>query len=84
MQELSKLYTKPSDQEQQLTHKYSLRGVATTTNTTYVLASTSQKDDLMEVEEEAQQWWKLSFAPNDTRPVGCSVCSIPCVEKGPS
>lgn len=74
MRELSKLYTKPSENpEDPPHHKYSLRGVSTNPNTTYVLVDPSLPGDLMDMALDEWQWWKIQFSRGDTRPISCTV-----------
>jgi len=78
LRELSKLYTKPSENpEEPPYHKYTLRGVSTEPNTTYVLANPMGAEDLMSTDESEWQWWKLQYSRGDARPVSCTVCLRP-------
>lgn len=55
-------------------HKYLLRGVATTNEITYVC--TRRDVDLIEVDDEPEpkeQWWKLVYAPQEEVPVSVEV-----------
>jgi len=71
LKRLSLRFTEPSDEEGwQPAHKYSLRGVATNTDTTYVRRKA--ETDLIEIEGRAapeDQWWKLAFVSQDPEPV---------------
>ena len=65
-------YTKPTDdRETSPTHKYTLRGVATTLQTFYVLEKTKpvEEDDLISLEANDWQWWKLEYVSSDAKPV---------------
>ncbi|MCJ1476871.1 hypothetical protein MMC13_005540 [Lambiella insularis] len=74
MRELSKLYTKPSEiPDEPPYHKYTLRGVSTNPNTTYVLVNPSTPGDLMESEIGEWQWWKIQYILGDARPISCTV-----------
>ncbi|MCJ1393825.1 hypothetical protein MMC18_006701 [Xylographa bjoerkii] len=73
MRELSKLYTKPSEnQDDPPHHKYTLRGVSTNPNTTYVLANPNGPGDLMGSKLDEWQWWKISYAVGDVHPISHS------------
>ena len=78
LRELSKLYTKPSENPNEPPyHKYTLRGVSTEPCTTYVLANPMGAGDLMSTDESEWQWWKLQYSRGDARPVSCTVCLRP-------
>ena len=65
-------YTKPTnDPDTSPTHKYTLRGVATTMQKLYVLEKVKpvEEDDLISLEIEEWQWWRLEYVSNDTKPV---------------
>ncbi|MCJ1247869.1 hypothetical protein MMC30_005084 [Trapelia coarctata] len=73
LRELSKLYTKPSENpDEPPYHKYTLRGVSTEPSTTYVLANPMGAEDLMSTDESEWQWWKLQYSRGDARPVSCT------------
>ncbi|MCJ1285160.1 hypothetical protein MMC26_004498 [Xylographa opegraphella] len=70
LRELSKLYTKPSENiDDPPHHKYTLRGVSTNQNTTYVLANPNGPGDLMSSGLEEWQWWKISYSVGDVHPI---------------
>ena len=52
-------------------HKYTLRGVATTWQICYVLERTKpfKEDDLVSLEVDDWQWWKLEYSSSDAKPV---------------
>ena len=58
------------------THRYTLRGVAIDSRTTYVLANPNAVEDLVDLELEDWQWWKISFDPSDLPPISWEV-SVP-------
>ncbi|MCJ1402391.1 hypothetical protein MMC11_005611 [Xylographa trunciseda] len=73
LRELSKLYTKPSENpDDPPHHKYTLRGVSTNPSTTYVLANPSGPGDLMGSELHEWQWWKISYSVGDVHPISYS------------
>ncbi|MCJ1421816.1 hypothetical protein MMC32_008183 [Xylographa parallela] len=73
MRELSKLYTKPSENMKDPPHhKYTLRGVSTNPNITYVLANPNGAGDLMGSELDEWQWWKISYSVGDVHPISYS------------
>ena len=79
MRELSKLYTKPSEEDDlPLHHRFTLRGVAIDSTTTYVLANPNTVEDLIDTDQSEWQWWKLSYNSGEARPVDCSVSVSPC------
>lgn len=66
------LYTQPTDDPETCpTHEYTLRGVATTSSTCYVLEKTKFEadSDLIDLGEVEWQWWKLEYVNTDARPV---------------
>ena len=68
----SSFYTQPTDDPKTCpTHKYTLRGVATTPSTCYVLEKTrfEADNDLIELEGREWQWWKLEYVSTDAQPV---------------
>ena len=70
--ENSLFYTRPTDDRKASpVHKYTLRGVATTTSTFYVLARTKPEtdDNLIDLEVDEWQWWKLEYVSTDVKPV---------------
>ena len=70
MRELSKLYTQPSGEEDGPPYcRYTLRGVSTNPETIYVLARPRKEDDLMDIESNEWQWWKIAYSPGATRPI---------------
>ena len=76
LRDVSKLLTKPSaDPDTSPKHKYTLRGVSTNHNTTYVLERTrpEDEDDLLSAEASDWQWWKITFSPGDTKPITYTV-----------
>lgn len=52
-------------------HKYTLRGVVTTLQTSYVLERTKpvEDDDLISLEVDDWQWWQLEYVSSDAKPV---------------
>ncbi|MCJ1378770.1 hypothetical protein MMC17_001869 [Xylographa soralifera] len=73
MRQLSKLYTKPSENmDDPPHHKYTLRGVSTNPNTTYLLANPNGPGDLMGLELDEWQWWKISYSVGDVHPISYS------------
>ena len=78
MRELSKLYTKPSEDPNEPPHnKYTLRGVSTEHSTTYVLERTRpiESEDILSAEPTDWQWWKIKFSAGDANPVSYTVSS---------
>ena len=74
MRELSKLYTKPSENGNEPPHhKYTLRGVSTVPNVTYVLVNPNGAEDLMDTSEADWQWWKIRFSLGDASPISYTV-----------
>jgi len=81
LRELSKLYTQQSDDPNEpKLHKYTLRGVSTSKNTMYVcrqaeldLIDMSLGSEDSEVGQD-EQWWKISYAPSESKPVQVEVC----------
>ena len=70
--EFSKLYTTPSsDPKQPPHHKYTLHGVCADPHIVYVLEKTvpDDDDDLIRIEAEDWQWWKLSYDRRQSKPV---------------
>ncbi|RDW89601.1 hypothetical protein BP6252_01633 [Coleophoma cylindrospora] len=73
--QVSKLYTEVSnDPDDPELHPYTLRGVATTKDTTYVRRMTMPEpsDQLVELEETktpSDQWWKMTFSSAGQRPI---------------
>lgn len=82
LRELSKLYTKPSVESGSTPHnKYTLRGVSTKHNITYVLERTKPDEtaDILSTEASDWQWWKISFSAGDAKPISCTVsCHVRC------
>ena len=76
LQELSRLYTKaPDNEDEPPHHKYTLRGVSADPHTTYVLEKTRPENDndLLRLEAEDWQWWKISYSVGDAKPVSHTV-----------
>lgn len=76
---LSKLYTKPSEEpDDPPKHKYTLRGVSTKHNITYVLERTKPNGitDILSSEASDWQWWKITFSAGDAKPISYSVCLL--------
>ena len=76
LRDLSKVLTKPSaDPDLSPNKKYTLRGVSTNHNTTYVLEKTrpEDEDDLLSAEACDWQWWKIQFSSGDTKPITYTV-----------
>ncbi|KAL6712782.1 hypothetical protein ACLMJK_009623 [Lecanora helva] len=73
IKKISEMYTKASDEPGQPPHhRYTLRGVATTSHTTYVLEQTqpdNADDDTLSTEAKDWQWWKIEFASSNATPV---------------
>lgn len=72
LREISQLYTESADDPKDPpNHKYTLRGVSTTAQTTYVLEKTKPEadDDMLSTEAKDWQWWKLEYISNDAKPV---------------
>jgi hypothetical protein len=70
LREISALYTKPSsDPSESPRHKYTLRGLSTSPNTTYILANSSGPDDLLSTDVPEYQWWKIQFSQGDVHPI---------------
>ena len=81
LEELSKLYTKPTDDKDAPPHhKYTLRGVCTLSDTFYVLEKTrgEAEKDSFGSEAKEWQWWKISYIDTDSKPVSRTVSSLPC------
>ena len=77
MRELSKLYTKPSENANEPPHhKYTLRGVSTIANVTYVLVNPNGAEDLMGTNEADWQWWKIQFSLGDASPISLTVSAL--------
>lgn len=58
------------------THRYHLRGVATTKEITYVC--TRREPVLIELEDQSEprdQWWRLVYSPQETSPLSVEVAS---------
>ena len=65
-------YTKPTDDpETSPSRAYTLRGVATTPSTFYTLEKTrpEAEDDLINLDTDEWQWWKLEYVSSDAKPV---------------
>lgn len=72
LDEFSKLYTKPSDEPNAPPHhKYTLRGVCSSSHTMYVLEKTQPDttEDILSSEAKDWQWWKISYVSTDSKPV---------------
>ena len=71
LKELSQLYTKPSENpDEPPHHEYTLRGVSTTSHTTYVLEPAKpDADEMLSTELNECQWWKLEFLSTENKPV---------------
>ena len=77
MRELSKLYTQPTNEHfESPHHKYTLRGVSTNPQTTYVLANPKKADDLMDIEAAEWQWWKINYSCGDAHPITYTVSRL--------
>ncbi len=66
------MYTKASgDPTEPPHHRYTLRGVSTTSSTVYVLERTKpeHEDDMLSTEAKDWQWWKITFMSNEAKPV---------------
>ena len=69
VREITQLYTKPSDDPARPPfRKYTLRGVSTAPDTTYILRSKKKQLDLIEMDDDAEsdlivvdQWWKITY-----------------------
>lgn len=73
LRELSKLYTEPSDDPSEPTlHRYTLRGVSTTKNTTYVCRRAEPDLIDMGLDEDSKpkedQWWRIEYPTSGARP----------------
>lgn len=74
MRELSSLYTKPVENDMlSPCHRYTLRGVATDTNVTYVLKNPIRPHDLIDTYDVEWQWWKIRFVSGNTSPITYTV-----------
>ena len=72
LKEVSKLYTEPShDPDQPPTHRYTLRGVRTTSHTVYVLEKARPEDenDMLLPAADDWQWWKLDYDTTSVSPI---------------
>ncbi|KZF22610.1 hypothetical protein L228DRAFT_260776 [Xylona heveae TC161] len=73
LKDLSTLLTQPNDNDPQQspTEKYTLRGVSTDPQITYVLCPCDPEatDSTPDAENRGWQWWKLSYTPTDSKPV---------------
>ncbi|KAL9101331.1 MAG: hypothetical protein Q9163_003399 [Psora crenata] len=72
IKEISKLYTEPSDDPDEPPKcKYTLRGVMGNSNIVYVLEKKRPEDDtdMLRLQPEEWQWWKLEYNANSTTPV---------------
>ncbi|KAI9746454.1 MAG: hypothetical protein M1818_000167 [Claussenomyces sp. TS43310] len=73
LRELSRLYTDRSDPVHPPLHRYSLRGVSATKNTTFLLRQ-AEPDlidmdlDQMEPRANGDQWWKITFTASNPKP----------------
>lgn len=75
LQEVSKLYTEPSNDPEKPPHyRYTLRGISTTKEILYVcrqaepdLISMDVDSDDPKVSEE--QWWRISYGSSGSNPV---------------
>lgn len=74
LRELSKLYTEPSEkQNQPPVHKYTLRGVSVNNYLTYI--KRKAEPDLIdmdlgaEVPKEMDEWWKIEYFVSGSKPV---------------
>ncbi|TAQ86641.1 hypothetical protein B7494_g5012 [Chlorociboria aeruginascens] len=72
LKQLSKLYTKQSDDpEQPILHPYTLRGVSASKDTTYICRRA--EPDLIEMSVDnappMDQWWRIHFATSGFNPV---------------
>lgn len=76
LDELSKLYTKPTnDEEMPPHHRYTLRGVCGLSHRLYVLEKTQvdNENDTFGSEAKDWQWWKISYIGTDSKPVSRTV-----------
>lgn len=71
--EFSHVYTKPTNNPQESpSHRYTLRGISTTAQRTYVLEKTPAGAVSNSVDKSAVtnwQWWKLEYISSDQQPV---------------
>ena len=83
LRELSKLYTKPSnDKTQPPLHRYTLRGVSTTKSTLYLCR---QADPVLidmvlddgQTGPNPDQWWRIHYATSGSNPVSVEVSKAP-------
>lgn len=58
-------------------HRYTLRGVSTDQNTTYVLANPNTVDDLMDTDVDSWDWWKIHWDSQKDNPVDLQVSFFP-------
>ncbi|KAH8898537.1 hypothetical protein GQ53DRAFT_817799 [Thozetella sp. PMI_491] len=69
MQQLSTVLTEPSDDPKwNPSQKYTLRGVANSLEAVYIRRRETDLMELDEGTEPTEQWWKLSYEPNDDGP----------------
>ena len=79
LRQLSKLLTEPSDvTAESPDERYTLRGVCADLNTVYVHEKSTQDAEAQVVEVDTQewQWWKLSYEAHASQPVQCTVGPI--------
>ncbi|KAH8821644.1 hypothetical protein F5884DRAFT_96464 [Xylogone sp. PMI_703] len=75
LREVSKLYTSPStDPEQPPHYKYTLRGISTTKNITYVCRQAEPDLISMDVDSASpkpldEQWWRIEYGTSGSNPV---------------
>jgi len=73
--QLSKLFTEPSDDpDQSRLHRYTLRGISATKNTTYICRQAEADLIDMEVDDDApkpkrDQWWSVKYSGSTPNPV---------------
>ena len=65
------------DKGESPSHPYTLRGVATDQNTTFVLANPNSTEDLIDTVAEEWEWWKISFDAGETQPINYEVSKAP-------
>jgi hypothetical protein len=74
LRHLSAIFTKQSDDpENPPHHMYSLRGVSTTHNVTYVLHSESGSGDEDDAGISNWQWWRISYSKTDANMISTKV-----------
>jgi hypothetical protein len=79
LRQISKLYTEPSlEPTEPPTHKYTLRGVSTTKNTTYVRRKAEIDLIDMGLEDDGSspngdQWWRIDYSSSGSNPVTVEV-----------